>query len=110
MEHDGRPITTLSGGNQQKVVFARWLEAAPDLLLLDDPMRGVDVNAKREMYRIIRGLAERDRIILFQSTDLGDYVACADRVLVFARGRIIDELKGSRLNEHELTHSMNEPG
>ena len=104
------PVSTLSGGNQQKVVFARWLEAAPDLLLLDDPMRGVDVNAKREMYRIIRGLAERDRIILFQSTDLGDYVACADRVLVFARGRIIDELKGSRLNEHELTHSMNEPG
>jgi ribose transport system ATP-binding protein len=107
MQSVDQPVSSLSGGNQQKVVFARWLEANPSLLLLDDPMRGVDINAKQEMYRIIRDLAEGDRVILFYSTDPGDYVATTDRVLIFNDGGIIDELSGERLNEHELVASMN---
>lgn len=107
MQNVSQPVGSLSGGNQQKVVFARWLEADPSLLLLDDPMRGVDVNAKREMCRIIRDLAAEGRVILFYSTDPGDYVSVTDRVVVFSDGRVVDELSGARLTEHSLVTSMN---
>src|SRR6202012_1319789 len=81
-----QPAGTLSGGNQQKVVFAKWIEATPTLLVLDDPTRGIDIAAKRGMDRIMRTLAQSGRVVLFSSSDPGETVAVADRVIVFVDG------------------------
>jgi ribose transport system ATP-binding protein len=101
------PAGSLSGGNQQKVVVGRWLEVAPRLMLLDDPTRGVDVGAKREIYLLIRALADEGRIVLFRSTELPELVGLADRILVFYRGRLAFELSGPRTSDHEVLHAIN---
>ncbi|MFI6498224.1 sugar ABC transporter ATP-binding protein [Nonomuraea typhae] len=95
----------LSGGNQQKVVFAKWLAAAPGLVLLDDPTRGVDVGAKAEMHAIVRELAAEGRIVLLTSTDPAELAGLCDRVLVFRRGRVAAELSGDRLSESAILHT-----
>lgn len=100
-------VGELSGGNQQKVVFARWLEAAPTLLLIDDPMRGVDVNAKRQINEVIQDLLSEPRVIIFSSTDPEDYIMTAHRVIVFVDGRAFCELSGSHITEHNLVAAMN---
>jgi ABC-type sugar transport system ATPase subunit len=102
-----QPVGTLSGGNQQKVVFAKWIEAAPSLLVLDDPTKGIDVGAKREMHRIMRQLARSGRVVLFSSSDPGETAAIADRVFVFSDGMLTHELRGDGLTEHELITAMN---
>jgi len=102
-EHAGE----LSGGNQQKVVFAKWLDAQPSVLLLDDPTRGVDVGAKAEMHVLIRGAAAAGAVVLLTSTDLDELAAVCDRVLVFYRGRICAELAGEHLREHAILEAMN---
>jgi ribose transport system ATP-binding protein len=102
-----QPVGALSGGNQQKVVFAKWIEAAPSLLVLDDPTRGIDVGAKREMHRIMRQLARSGRVVLFYSSDPGEIVAVADRVVVFVDGAMTKELVGTTLTEHELVTAIN---
>ncbi|MFI9560911.1 sugar ABC transporter ATP-binding protein [Nonomuraea endophytica] len=94
----------LSGGNQQKVVFAKWLEAAPGVVLLDDPTRGVDVAAKAEMHAIVRELAAEGRVVLLTSTDPAELAQVCDRVLVFRKGRVAAELAGARLTDHEILH------
>ena len=102
-----QPVGALSGGNQQKVVFAKWIEAAPSLLVLDDPTRGIDIGAKREMHRIMRRLAQSGRVVLFYSSDPGEIVAVADRVIVFVDGVLTKQLDGETLTEHELVTAMN---
>jgi ribose transport system ATP-binding protein len=102
-----QPVSALSGGNQQKVVFAKWIEAAPSLLVLDDPTRGIDIGAKREMHRIMRRLAQSGRVVLFYSSDPGEIVAVSDRVIVFVDGVLSQELDGETLTEHELVTAMN---
>ena len=102
-----QPAGSLSGGNQQKLVFAKWLDADPELLLLDDPSRGVDVGARAEMHRIIRGLAAEGRIVLLTSTDLAELAELCDRVVVFHRKRVTAELAGPALTEHGLLHAVN---
>ena len=102
-----QPVGTLSGGNQQKVVFAKWIEAGPSLLVLDDPTRGIDVGAKREMHKIMRRLAQSGRVVLFSSSDPGETAAIADRVIVFVDGMLTQELHGDGLTEHELVTAMN---
>jgi ABC-type sugar transport system ATPase subunit len=96
----------LSGGNQQKAVLAKWLDASPTTLLLDDPTRGVDVGAKAELHELIRD-ASRSSAVLLCSTDLDEIVALCHRVLVFRRGRIAIELTGSTLTRHRLLTEMN---
>lgn len=96
----------LSGGNQQKVVLAKWLEASPSTLLLDDPTRGVDVGAKADMHKLIR-MASTGSAVLLCSTDLDELVAVCDRVLVFRRGRVAAQLRGPDLNRHRLLTEMN---
>jgi ribose transport system ATP-binding protein len=78
-------VSSLSGGNQQKVVLAKWLEVAPAVVLLDDPTRGVDVGAKHEMYGLVRQLANAGPIVLLRSTELPEIVGLADRILVCYR-------------------------
>jgi ABC-type sugar transport system ATPase subunit len=97
----------LSGGNQQKLVFAKWLDAEPTLLLLDDPTRGVDVGAKAEMHRLIRAAADAGAIVLLASTDLDEIVEICDRVAVFFEGRICAEMDKGSLEQHRLLEVMN---
>jgi len=100
-------VGSLSGGNQQKVVIGKWLEIAPGLMLLDDPTRGVDVGAKRELYLLIRALADEGRIVLFRSTELPELVGLADRILVFYRGRLTTEIRGVDATDHGVLHAIN---
>jgi len=102
-----RPVGNLSGGNQQKVVFAKWMEASPSLLVLDDPTRGIDVSAKREMHRIMRQLAQSGRVVLFSSSDPGEIASVADRAIVFVDGALACELSGDTLTERALVAAMN---
>ncbi|NYD52134.1 ribose transport system ATP-binding protein [Actinomadura luteofluorescens] len=97
----------LSGGNQQKAVLAKWLDADPAVLALDDPTRGVDVGARTELHGILRGLAAGGKVVLIASSDLAELVELCHRVVVFQRGRIVDALEGERLTEPELSLAMN---
>lgn len=106
-EGPGMLVGQLSGGNQQKVVIGKWLEIAPDVLLLDDPTRGVDVGAKREIYVLMRRLAAEGRIILFRSTELPELVGLADRIVVFYRGVVAGEARGGELDDRALLHAIN---
>jgi sugar transport system ATP-binding protein len=92
------PIGTLSGGNQQKAVIGRWLHAKSRILLLDEPTRGVDVEAKAQIYQLVRSLAEAGEAIIFVSSELEELPAVCDRVLVLRRGRIEDEFRAPNLD------------
>jgi ribose transport system ATP-binding protein len=97
----------LSGGNQQKVVFAKWLDAGASVIVLDDPTRGVDVGARGEMHEIIRELAGLGRVILLASTDLAELSELCHRVVVLQRGRVVGELAAGELTEQRLSTAMN---
>ncbi len=107
VQSPGTVVGSLSGGNQQKVVVGRWLEVSPRVMLLDDPTRGVDVGAKREIYLLIRALADDGRIVLFRSTELPELVGLADRILVFYRGRQTTEIAGIDATDHDVLHAIN---
>jgi ribose transport system ATP-binding protein len=95
-------MTTLSGGNQQKVLLGRWLERDVRVLLLVEPTRGVDVGAREEIYRAIRALTEGGRAVLVATSDHEEVVQLADRALVMVRGRIVRELYGDQITASEL--------
>jgi ribose transport system ATP-binding protein len=101
----GDPVSTLSGGNQQKVVLAKWLATDPAVILLNDPTRGIDVGTKQEIYRLMRELAEEGACILFYSTDYEELIGCCDRVAVMYDGRIVRELEGDAITERNLIAS-----
>lgn len=96
-------LSSLSGGNQQKVVLAKWLSAEPDLLLLDEPTLGVDVGSREEILLRIREVARRGVAVLCASNDPEQLSELCDRVLIFARGRLIAELEGESLNKEAVT-------
>ncbi len=95
-------ITELSGGNQQKVIFARVLQNSPDVLILDEPTRGVDVGAKFEIYQLIRHWASGGKAIILISSDLPELMTVSDRILVMAHGQIQGELTKSQFNEEAI--------
>jgi ABC-type sugar transport system ATPase subunit len=92
-------VATLSGGNQQKVVFARWLASAPKLLLLDEPTRGLDVDAKTEILRLVNELADTGTAVLLVSSELEELTRACDRYLVMIRGRIVAKLPSDATRE-----------
>ncbi len=96
------PLLSLSGGNQQKVALAKWLAADPRILLLDDPTRGVDIEARADIYHRIRGLARDGRAILINSTDVTELVGMCDRVLVMYEGAIARELSADAITEENI--------
>ncbi len=98
----GQEVQALSGGNQQKVVLAKWLATAPRVVLLDEPTRGIDVGAKVAVYRLIRELAKRGVAILFVSSELPEVIGMADRILVMRDGRIAGELPAGSSEETVL--------
>ena len=100
-------IKNLSGGNQQKVILGRWLLTKPDVLLLDEPTRGIDVGAKSEIYKLMTQLAEEGKSIIMISSELPELLGMSDRMLIFKDGKISAELYRSKeLAEHEVIQYM----
>ncbi|MFN8352892.1 MAG: sugar ABC transporter ATP-binding protein [Spirosomataceae bacterium] len=92
----------LSGGNQQKVVLAKWLATNPKILMLDEPTRGIDINAKNEIYELIKKLANQGKSIIVVSSEIPELLALSDRILVMAEGRITAEFSANEANEDKL--------
>lgn len=97
-----QPILFLSGGNQQKAILGRWLSEEIRVLMLDEPTRGIDVGAKREIYEILYGLAESGVAVLFVSSELPEVLGVADRVLVMREGELVADLPRSEVDEHKV--------
>jgi ABC-type sugar transport system ATPase subunit len=97
-------VVNLSGGNQQKVLLSRWVQACGKVLLLDEPTRGVDVGAKVEIYKIIHELAEQGIGILMISSELTEIVGLCDRVVVMCEGVVTGELSGIEISEENVMH------
>jgi ribose transport system ATP-binding protein len=101
------PIRNLSGGNQQKVVLSKWLATEPRVLLLDEPTRGIDINAKREIYEIIDELAGNGLGVVFVSSELPEILSIADRILVLSEGKLTAEFtRGEATEENILTAAL----
>ena len=99
------PIETLSGGNQQKVVIARWMRIGPEVLVLEDPTAGVDVGAKAEIYRLLAAALAKGQGIILISTDFEEVAAICHRALVFRGGRIVSELGAAELSIEAITRA-----
>jgi ribose transport system ATP-binding protein len=103
-------VRNLSGGNQQKVVLGRWTAGNPRLFLFEDPTRGVDVATKLEIYRRIRSLAEAGAAVILVSSDLLELIGLSDRILVFSRGRVVQEIAGTDATEDAIVGSATDAG
>ena len=97
-------VRNLSGGNQQKVIFAKWLNAECRILLIDEPTRGVDVGAKREIYLLLRALAARGVAIVMVSSELPEILGMSDRILVMRDGRVAAELARADASEERIMY------
>ena len=97
-----RPLELFSGGNQQKVVLAKWLRNDPRVLLLDEPTQGVDVGAKAAIYALVREAAARDAAVLMASSDTAELASVCDRVLVMRDGTVSADVRGAHLTEERL--------
>lgn len=95
-------IGSLSGGNQQKAMIAKWLSTNPKVLIMDEPTRGIDVGAKSEIYKMLRGLADEGKGIIVISSELPEVIGMCDRVLVMHQGRIVGEVSGEEINEEKI--------
>ena len=96
----------LSGGNQQKVVLSKWMFTDPDVLILDEPTRGIDVGAKYEIYTIINTLAAQGKAIIVISSELPELMGICDRIYALAAGRITGEVEVAGAKAEELMHYM----
>jgi len=96
------PVGSLSGGNQQKVVIAKWLMRKPRIILLNDPTRGIDVGTKQEFYQLLRRLADAGAAIVLYSTDYDELIGCCDKVLVLYDGTVKRTLEGAEITERAL--------
>jgi ribose transport system ATP-binding protein len=97
-----QPIATLSGGNQQKVILARWLEAGVRVLLLNEPTRGVDVGARADIYALLAKLRQQGLAVIVCSSDLEEVLEVSDRILVFAKGRLVESFNKQSANQVSL--------
>lgn len=92
LRNEEQPVKDLSGGNQQKVVIAKWLAMTPDILIMDEPTRGIDVGAKREIYTLMRKLADAGKSIIMISSEISELIQISDRVIVMHEGEIAGEM------------------
>jgi ABC-type sugar transport system ATPase subunit len=95
-------VRNLSGGNQQKVVLAKWLLVNPKVLIVDEPTRGIDVGAKTEVHALLREVARNGAAVIVISSDLPEVLAVADRIIVMREGRISGELNGAGASEETV--------
>jgi putative xylitol transport system ATP-binding protein len=98
------PVRELSGGNQQKVVLAKWLETEPHVLLLDEPTRGVDAGAKREIYEFMVAFVRRGGAIIFVSSEVEEVLGMSHRIVVFKKGKVNAELVNNSIRQADLVH------
>jgi len=108
-----QPILDLSGGNQQKVILARWLAIKPRVLILDEPTAGIDVGAKAEIYRLMAELAAQGLGLILISSELPEVLAVSDRILVMHEGRLVAEMDAVEASEERIMryiHSSKEEG
>ena len=101
-----QPIRELSGGNQQKVLLARWLATHPRLLLLDEPTRGIDVGAKADVAKIVRELRDAGLAVLLSASELEELTAVADRAVVIRDGETVAQLDGAQMNEASIMDAI----
>ena len=99
------PMTSFSGGNQQKIIYGKWFQRKPTLFLLDEPTQGVDVGAKAELHKALFAAAEGGAAVLVSSTDVDELATISDRVIVLANGSVAAELTGDDINVHEITRA-----
>lgn len=97
-------VRYLSGGNQQKVVFGKWMMTNPKIFMMEEPTRGVDVGAKSEIYRLINDLTREGISVILVSSDIPELVAMSDRVIILREGKIVAELKGEAITQHNVLH------
>ena len=95
-------IRSLSGGNQQKVIIGRWLLTEPDVLLLDEPTRGIDVGAKYEIYQLIQNLALQGKTVIMVSSEMPELLGTCDRILVMSGGRLAGEVDAKNTTQEEI--------
>lgn len=95
-------IRSLSGGNQQKVILGRWLLTEPEVLLLDEPTRGIDVGAKYEIYQLIIDLANKGKVVLVVSSESQRLLGICDRILVMSGGRLAGEVDAKNTTQEEI--------
>ena len=95
-------IQSLSGGNQQKVIFGRWFLTNPDVLLLDEPTRGIDVGAKYEIYELIQGLSKQGKSVIMVSSEMPELLGVCDRILVMSGGRLAGEVDANNTSQEEI--------
>ena len=108
---DEQPVKTLSGGNQQKVVLAKWLLAKPSVFILDEPTRGIDVGAKVEVYQLINQLAAEGAGVLVISSELEELIGICDRIMVMSQGEIRDEIPRTEFDRERILRSaLHGPG
>lgn len=97
-----QPVSTLSGGNQQKVVLAKWLETEPEIIILLEPTRGIDIGSKAEIYDLVNDLAKRGISLLYISSELPELIGLCDRVVVIHEGRQNGEVSGDKMTQEEI--------
>ena len=95
-------INTLSGGNQQKVIFGRWILTQPDVLLLDEPTRGIDVGAKYEIYQLIQDLAKQGKAVVMVSSEMPELLGVCNRIVVMSGGRVAGEVDADNTTQEEI--------
>lgn len=95
-------VGNLSGGNQQKVVLAKWLMEKPDIIVFDEPTRGIDVGAKTEIYKLVAKLAEEGKAVIFISSELPEILGMCDRILVMSDGKLSGELSGEEATQEKI--------
>lgn len=95
-------MRNLSGGNQQKVVLAKWLSTGPKLLIMDEPTRGIDIGAKAEVHGLMSQLAQQGMGILMISSEMPEIIGMSDRVVVMCQGRITGEFKRGQMSQEEI--------
>ena len=95
-------IRSLSGGNQQKVIIGRWLLTDPEVLLLDEPTRGIDVGAKYEIYQLILDLANKGKTVIMVSSEMPELLGVCDRIVVMSGGRVAGEVDARNTTQEEI--------
>ena len=98
----GQNARELSGGNQQKIIMAKWLETEPRLLLLDEPTRGIDVQTKMQIYQLLRDLSARGAAVILVTSDMLELMGLSDRIAIIYEGRIVGELSAAEATEEKV--------
>jgi simple sugar transport system ATP-binding protein len=101
-----KPVAHLSGGNQQKAILARWLAINPELLILDEPTRGIDIGAHVDILRLIRALCERGMALLVSSSELEELVAFSHKVIVMRDREQVTQLRGAEISEQNIMQAI----